>query len=133
MGTIKLKMGYCPACGNTEPKPITGGYCQYHYWQLKKKPIERKPQKIKPVSKNRQEALKRYNRLRDKYFEAHAVCEFPGCDSKDITLHHKKGRIGANLTDKRFFCSLCWPHHQYVETHPEEAYKLGLSIRRTDN
>lgn len=37
MGNIKLKMGYCLDCGNTEPMPIIKDRCQYHYWQGKRK------------------------------------------------------------------------------------------------
>jgi len=85
---------------------------------------------IAKVSKNRVEALKKYRRLRDKYFEEHPVCEFPGCNSKNITLHHKRGRVGAFLTDKRSFCSLCLPHHRYVENNPEEGRKLNLVLNR---
>lgn len=90
----------------------------------------RKP--IAKVSVNRQEALKVYRRKRDKYFEEHPVCEFPDCNSKNITLHHMRGRIGAFLTDKRFFKSLCHKHHRYVEENPLEAYKLNLSAKRLD-
>lgn len=46
MSSIKLKTGYCTECGNTEPKPIIGKLCQYHYWQGKRKPIGRKAVKI---------------------------------------------------------------------------------------
>lgn len=127
---MKLKTGYCHQCGNIEPKPIIGELCQYHYWRAKKKPILSKPVKISSASKNRRAALERYRRLRDKYFEEHPVCEFPGCNSKEITLHHSRGRIGSFLTDKRYFKSLCWPHHQFVEENPSEAKKLQLSSFR---
>lgn len=89
--------------------------------------------KIAKVSKNMQAALAKYRRLRDKYFVDNPVCEFPDCNSRNITLHHKRGRIGAFLTDKRYFCSLCQMHHVYVETHPAEAKKIGLSDSRLEN
>jgi hypothetical protein len=88
---------------------------------------------IAPVSKNRQQALAKYRRLRDKYFEEHPMCEFPGCNSHKITLHHKRGRIGAFLTDKRYFCSLCAKHHRWVEENPAEAKRMGLSDSRLEN
>lgn len=46
MSTVKLKSGYCTECGNTDPKPVIGKLCQYHYWQGKRKPIGRKAVKI---------------------------------------------------------------------------------------
>jgi len=96
------------------------------------KAIEVKKYVIPKVSKNRQEALKIYRRKRDKYFKDNPICEFPECTSKNITLHHAKGRIGAFLTDKRYFKSLCAKHHRYVEENPTEAIKLGLSYKRLD-
>lgn len=87
---------------------------------------------ISPISNKRKEALKRYRRLRDKYFLEHPVCEFPDCTSTNITLHHQKGRIGAFLTDKRYFKSLCMKHHRWVEENVTEAIKMGLSIKRLD-
>lgn len=82
--------------------------------------------KIAPISKNRAEALKKYRIERDKYFKEHPICEFPGCASLKITLHHLRGRCGTLLTDSRYFCSLCLKHHNYVNEHNEEAQKLGL-------
>ena len=99
------------------------------YWRnYRKKNAGKWP--IKKVSKKREEALKKYRRLRDKFLEQYPKCMFPGCESREVTLHHSKGRIGCNLTDKRTFVSLCWPHHLYVETHPDEARQLGLSKKR---
>lgn len=95
-------------------------------------PVVKKIYKIKPISKNRQDALKIYRKRREKYFKDHPVCEFPGCQSTDITLHHSKGRVGAFLTDKRWFKSLCWKHHKYCEENPIEAQKLGLSYKRLE-
>ena len=90
-----------------------------------------KPKKnLAPVSKNMQASLAKYRRLRDKYFEENPICEFPACNSKKITLHHKRGRIGEFLTDKRHFCSLCQKHHRWVEENPLEAKKMGLSDSR---
>lgn len=92
----------------------------------------KKQYKLRPVSSSRLEALKRYRRLRDKFLEEHPVCMFPGCNSREVTLHHSKGRIGSFLTDKRYFKSLCWSHHSWVESHPGEARKLGLSQSRLE-
>lgn len=95
------------------------------------KPIK-KSKPISPISSKRKEALKRYRRLRDKYFSDHPICEFPDCTSTKITLHHMCGRIGAFLTDKRHFKSLCIKHHRWAEENPVEAIKLGLSKKRLD-
>ena len=53
MGNIKLKTGYCPECGNTEPKPLMKKLCLYHYGLSRpKKPIARKPVKINTCQNN---------------------------------------------------------------------------------
>lgn len=135
---VLRKLKPCKTCG--DPSYIwSHGNCKNCDGMLRakaeyQKPIvaPAKPFRIKPVSKKRTEALKRYRRLRDKYFEEHPICEFPGCQSTKITLHHKRGRIGAFLTDKRHFCSLCLHHHRFCEENPLESYKLGLSNNRLE-
>lgn len=71
-----------------------------------------------------------YRSKRDKYFNDHPVCEFPGCYSRKITLHHKRGKVGKMLYDEEWFCSLCQVHHQWVNEHNEEAFKMGLVYSR---
>jgi hypothetical protein len=91
----------------------------------------RKP--IKKVSEKMYDNLAKYRRLRDKHFQEYPVCQFPGCLNKKITLHHAKGRVGAFLTDKHYFKSLCPKHHTFVEENPTEAQRLGLSFKRLNN
>lgn len=119
-------------------KDVVCKYCQainkhqsFKCFSKPKKEIISKPKKpINQISNKRKEALKRYRRLRDKYFIDHPICEFKGCNSQNITLHHMKGRIGCFLTDKRYFKSLCLTHHRFVEDNPLEAIKMGLSFKR---
>jgi hypothetical protein len=130
---MKPKIGKCLDC--SKEGGLIAKRCEVCYWRHRASLKEKKPVKrlkIAPVSNKMKEALKRYRRLRDAYFKDHPECEFPGCSSKDITLHHKRGRIGAFLTDKRWFCSLCIKHHRYVEENPEEAIKLNLTVKRLD-
>lgn len=85
---------------------------------------------IRKVSKKQSIKIREYKKVRDAYFEKHPNCEFPNCGSTDITLHHMKGRIGNDLTDDRYFKSLCLKHHNWVEENPKEAKELGLSVDR---
>lgn len=108
-------------------------YCmQCWFIKFPIKPIQTPSKSINKVSKNRQAALKVYRRVRDKFLLEHPKCMFPGCNSLEVTLHHGHGRLGSFLTNKKYFKSLCWPHHQYIEEHPEEAKKLGLSYSRLE-
>jgi hypothetical protein len=130
------KKKICSSCGNEQfIWKNSGGkrFCKECWYR------ENPPKKlvatttIKKVSKKRQKENLEYFKVKEEYFKEHPYCEFPGCRSKEITLHHKKGRIGSFLTDKRYFCSLCWEHHLWIETHPEQARQLGLSLKRNEN
>ena len=104
------------------------GWCYER--QRKKTPLKRPKKTIQKHSKKSLDQLRRYRNLRDKFLEENPICMYPGCNSREVTLHHGKGRNGAFLTDKRWFKSLCWKHHQHIETHPAEALKLQLSFSR---
>lgn len=88
---------------------------------------------IKPISDKQAARLRKYRIARDEYFKENPVCEYPGCSSRNITLHHGAGRIGDLLFDKRWFKSLCGGlngHHTWAEDHPEDAKAIGLSFDR---
>lgn len=111
-------------------------YCKT-CWGLSKpyalKTVKSKPKVITPiknVSKKRMNLLAIYRIRRDAYFKRVETCEFPGCSCTELDLHHKKGRVGLLLINIAYFCALCRPHHQWVEDHPEEAIKMGLSVKR---
>lgn len=91
-------------------------------------PVVRKP--IKKVSDKRAAALRVYEKNKAAYFKLQPVCEYPGCDSTNVTLHHAGGRVGSLLTDMDNFRSLCPEHHEFCELHPVEAKNLNLSTSR---
>jgi hypothetical protein len=88
--------------------------------------------RIKSVSTKKLSELKDYRVLRDRYLDDHKVCQHPDCKNLSEDLHHAKGRVGALLTDVRFFKALCRKCHRWVEDNPEEAKALGLSLSRLD-
>jgi hypothetical protein len=85
---------------------------------------------IKKVSSGHLKKLAVYRVVRDEYLAEHPVCEYLGCNSTNITLHHKAGRCGSYLTNKDFFCSLCDKHHRFAELNPLHAKAIGLSEDR---
>lgn len=91
---------------------------------------KRKP--IKPVSDKQTKRLAEYRKARDEYFKDNPICEYPNCTSREITLHHSKGRTGDLLYNKTYFKSLCIKHHSWCEENPTEAQDLGLSFKRLD-
>jgi hypothetical protein len=107
------------------------GLYKYHY-KAKTELIKTKKYVIKSMSYKQYERLKKYRVLRDEFFVNNPICMFPNCNSKEIQLHHSRGRIGALLTDVRYFKSLCNAHHSLCELNPLEAQNLGLSYKRLD-
>lgn len=91
-----------------------------------------KSKRIKPISDKQLVRLAEYRLVRDKYFKDNPICEFKGCYSTELTLHHRAGKIGDLLTDSRYFCSLCFEHHRWVHDNDFEARKLGLLVSRLD-
>lgn len=126
---IKRKTSECVGCGKVR-QIYCKNFCPYCYEkQRKKTPLPKPKKQIRKFSKKTLSNLKEYRKVRDEFLKG-KKCEFPGCESTEVTLHHGAGRLGAYLTDKRFFHALCIHHHQHVETHPEEARQLGLSYSR---
>lgn len=127
---MKRKTSTCIICGNDRLiycKKMCG-YC--YEKQRKKTPIKRPTKPIRKHSKKSLDQHYRYKKIRDKFLEDNPICMYPGCNSRKVTLHHARGRLGAFLTDKRWFKSLCWPHHQEIEHNPDLAKSLGLSFSR---
>jgi hypothetical protein len=138
---LPYKIGKCLDCGCSGKKLISKRcfdqpkFC-YQKFQKEKYLEKQKSKEVKPVKPIKRVADKRakkniiYEKNKKEYFLKHPNCEFPGCQSEDISLHHSKGKIGKLLTDIRYFKSLCWPHHFWCELHPKEAKELGLSLDR---
>lgn len=95
--------------------------------------IKRSGKPINSISKHRLPELKKYREVRDKYLEENPVCEFPSCQSREIQLHHKKGRSGRLLYNPIFFCALCDFHHRWTHLNFEEAVSLGLLVSRLES
>lgn len=98
---------------------------------LVQKDTKSRSYRIKSVSDKKLAELKEYRVVRDKYLKG-KVCEYPNCTNKDVELHHAKGRVGALLTDERYFKALCRGHHRLIEEQPSHAKELGLSFSRLD-
>lgn len=133
-----FKIGNVCNAENCTTAIFSKGYCMTHWKPLFQKPFftnknADKYKSIAPISGKRMDELKVYRKTRDGYFKEHPVCEYPGCTSTNIQLHHGAGRIGTFLTDKRYFKSLCDTHHRFVEINPLEAKRLNLSFKRLDN
>lgn len=86
---------------------------------------------MRAVSKKLAVARRQYAKQWAAFFAEPRGCEFPlGCDRLATQVHHRRGRIGALLTDERYWSALCGPCHRWVTEHPARAYDLGISERR---
>ena len=88
--------------------------------------------RIKSVSDKKLVELKEYRKKRDAFMRANKVCQFPECKELATDLHHAKGRVGALLTDERYFKALCRSHHRWIEENPTDAKSMGLSASRLE-
>lgn len=128
---MKRKISNCVCCNQTR-QIYAKNLCSVCYdKQRKRSALEKSTKPIRKQSKRSQDYLRHYKRARDRFLKENPICMYPGCNSREVTLHHGAGRLGSFLTDKRYFKSLCWPHHQHIEQNPALARKLGLSYSRT--
>lgn len=93
---------------------------------LNKKPIVKK--QIAKFSKKMLSNLKIYRKLRDKYLEENPICEFKGCCSNQVELHHKKTRE-YYLCDVSIFMSVCRYHHKWIDENDNESRELGYLLK----
>lgn len=86
--------------------------------------------RIKSVSTKKLSELAEYRKVRDAYLNANKICQHPDCKNPSEDLHHAKGRVGALLTDVRYFKALCRKCHRWAEENPDQAKALGISLSR---
>ena len=80
---------------------------------------------IKNLSDKKLIELKEYRIVRDRYLKENPVCEFEGCSSREVELHHKKPRA-YHLCDISVFMSVCRRHHTWIHDNDKEAREIGL-------
>lgn len=119
-------------CDECNRDSVCKGKCAYHYRmpsQLNPTPIRRQDKPIAKFSAKKITELAIYRKARDKFLSG-KTCQYPGCTSLHVVLHHGAGRIGSLLTDVRYFRALCDHHHRIVEENPLHAKELNLSVDR---
>ena len=106
-------------------------YCQavnnHFSFKCRLRPLKESKTIKKPIAKfsdKKLVELKEYRKLRDAYFKLHPICEFKGCGSTQIQLHHKRTRE-YYLCDTSVFMSCCDIHHRWIHENDKEARQLG--------
>lgn len=135
-----------------DPKKALGGCCEAGH------PIENKdlmlcatcnkahrakpkPTYIKSISDNEAYRLAIYKKARLEFLKECIKNRVRCPMSKQLVtlnsqVHHMKGRVGDRLWDKRYFLAVNSTEiHDYIETHPKWAKKMGYSLdrNRTNN
>jgi len=99
---------------NPQPKPEPSG--------------KKKPKRLRSVSIRREHENKLESQARKEHLKENPYCAI--CAGKATTIHHKKGRIGSLLYDRRWFLSTCLGCHTIIERNPEWAKEKGYSLDR---
>lgn len=99
---------------------------------LKRTAIKKSQKPIPKVTKKRAAELRLYEKAKKEMFNEDTVCQFPGCCSRLVTLHHKKGRMGKMVYNKKYFIWLCPEHHDFAELNAVAAKELNISANRLD-
>lgn len=110
-----------------------GGYCNWHqgYRDDKKVKAKKKQKPISPISKSRAKDLAKYRVARNEYKKDNPNCEFGLCYEKGTDIHHKRGKDGSYLYNKKYFMHVCRDHHEYIENNREWSYQMGYLLLRT--
>ncbi len=87
------------------------------------------------TKKEKQDAL--YKIVRDAYLKVHPQCEaaIPGiCSRKGSSqIHHKKGKVGEDYLDDKYFLAVDFECHRYIEDNRQFAIGMGFSELRLKN
>lgn len=77
-----------------------------------------------------QRAMTIYRREVRAFLTEHDRCEFPlGCTEASAVVHHRRGRFGKRLLDKRYWAASCHAHNSYAEDHTGESLECGWLLR----
>lgn len=142
---IRYKRKPCRGCKT--PQYIFGlGLCRSCYNSLKAKQYaqksknKRKQKQVSEASEKQKERLKEYKRVRIEFLLEKDHCEVAtdGCrvpypvvnPTEVLQVHHKAGRVGTLLLEKKYFLAVCSICHRKVEDFPKWAKDNGYSIPR---
>lgn len=83
---------------------------------------------VRQVSTRRAKENRAYSMLRREFLTTHPFCQV--CSLAATDVHHRRGRVGADLLDVDHWSALCRECHRLVTERPAWAIDLGLSESR---
>lgn len=110
-------------------------YCKQcwscHEGNVKQKPtVKQTPLPLRSAKRSKEERI--YSLKRLVYLTEHPMCEphLSGCTQTSTEIHHKRGKIGADLIDETMFLAVCRNCHDFIENNRSWAIEQGFSIKR---
>jgi len=91
--------------------------------------------KVKKVSDKRKVINEEYFKLVEQFKIDNPYCEAKinnFCTQNTEDPHHSRGRRGAYLMDTSTWIPVCRSCHRYIEDHPLDSQKRGLSFSRLE-
>jgi hypothetical protein len=86
---------------------------------------------IRPFSKKREKLNDEYNKEAKIFLKMNPRCAvYPELQSKEV--HHKKGRTGKLLIDKRYWLAVSRKAHRKITDNPAWAIEHGYSLLRLE-
>lgn len=79
---------------------------------------------MRPASTARAAQLREYSKERAIFLDSCVCAKCATLPASDV--HHKRGRIGRLLCDKRFWIGLCAACHDWIHRHPSKARADGF-------
>jgi hypothetical protein len=101
--------------------------------------MNKKFQRIKQQSDATKARMCQYQKAKAEFLELHSWCEahvrVPTNSYQQwraTEIHHSRGRLGALLTDTRYFVAVCQSCHRWIHDHPGKARQLNLLCEMGD-
>lgn len=92
-------------------------------------PKVKKRNKIHYFGDKRRQEYEIYYEKRDEYLSEHRYCEC-GCGRVATEIHHKKGKTGKLLYDKKYFMAVARPCHRKITDNSKWASKKKYTISK---
>ena len=115
-------------------KPLSALHPEKRQQVIEAKAKPRKP--LKKISKSQRRRLAEYYPIQSAFLRANPMClccEIRRNHGENILqqpateVHHKRGRVGALLTDTRFFIPTCYQcGRNWIHNNPTRARQLNL-------
>ena len=118
---------------NCRSNAVNGSYCIGHAKMMGVVKIKTTPAPIAKTSEKKKVELKQLKAIVGTIIEkgvTPCAINSPVCTGLAQAPEHTKGRVGKNLTDKKYLLPACNPCNGYLSDHPAWARENGFAHSR---